>query len=301
MSDLFDLSQTPDLWVQRTLSLEPHWVKARIESFLLEDLPDGDATTLSTVQSETQAHAEILANQELVFAGGQILPAIWSEQMQLELLVEDGQLVSAGTPLARLKGFAQELLTRERVMLNLLQRLCGIATLTRSYLNLDLPPGFKLLDTRKTTPGLRLFEKYAVAVGGGYNHRLDLSSVIMIKDNHLVAAGGIAAALQQVQQSNHKGLFVELEVDNLEQLQTALDIGGVHGFLLDNMSPTTIKEAVTLVRNHPKGGMNLFLEASGGITRERLHDYAWTGVNGISVGALTTQAQNVDIKLEFLD
>ncbi len=301
MPDLPDLSQTPDLWIQQTLQLDSDWVKERIESFLREDMPEGDATTLSTVSDQTQTTAEVLANQELVFAGQQVLPAIWSDQVSVEMLIADGQVVPAGTVLARLSGSAQELLARERVMLNLIQRLCGIASLTRSYLSLDLPPGFKLLDTRKTTPGLRLFEKYAVAVGGGYNHRLDLSSVIMIKDNHLVAAGGVAAALAQVRQSNSKGLFVELEVDNLEQLQAALDLGGMHGFLLDNMSPATIKEAVALVRAHPNGGMKLFLEASGGITRERLHDYAWTGVNGISVGALTTQAQNVDIKLEFVD
>lgn len=297
----YDLSLTPDLWISRNLTLEPAWVQERVAAFLSEDMPEGDATSLATVNPATQNTAEVRANQALTFVGAQVLPALWSAAVSCELRVKDGQAVEAGTALAHLTGSAQELLAKERVMLNLIQRLCGVATLTQHYLKLDLPPGFKLLDTRKTTPGLRHFEKYAVAAAGGYNHRLDLSSVIMIKDNHLVAAGGVKAALQQVKQSNSRQLYVELEVDNLEQLREALDEGGMQGFLLDNMSPETIAEAVKMVREHPKGGYELFLEASGGITYETLPAYAWTGVNGISVGALTTQARNVDIKLEFLD
>lgn len=297
----YDLTQTPDLWVTQTRSLDPEMVRAKLSDFLLEDMPAGDATTLATVPEATHVKAHVLANQAMVFAGADILPLLWSPQVDCVLQQQDGDAVEAGTVLAVLSGNAREVLSRERVMLNLLQRLCGIATLTRKYMQItDYPAGFKLMDTRKTLPGLRHFEKYAVAVGGGHNHRLDLSSVIMIKDNHIVAAGGISAALQQVKQLNPKHLFVELEVDTFAQLQEALEIGGMHAFLLDNMSPEQVSQAVALIRSHPNGGTGIFVEASGGMRAETLAEYVHTGVNGISIGALTTQAQNVDIKLDFI-
>lgn len=294
----YDLTQAPDLWFTRTLTLDPAFVKQRIAWFLAEDMPQGDLTVESTIAAESQSRAQILAAEPLVFAGAQLLPHFFSENVTLDALVPDGQAVTAGSILAELQGPAQELLMRERVMLNLLQRLCGIATLTRNYVSLPAPPGFKLLDTRKTTPGLRLFEKYAVAVGGGYNHRRDLSSVAMLKDNHLVAAGGVRSALEKIKAKAPEA-WIELEVDTLEQLREALETGGMHAILLDNMAPDTIREAVQMVRSHPQH-RDLFLEASGGISYERLPDYLWTGVNGISMGALTTQARNVDIKLEFI-
>jgi len=295
----YDLELTPSLWFERHLQLDPDFVRARLASFLQEDMPQGDLTGLSTIAADTRSEAEFVANQPLVFAGAQILSAAWTEQVELQLQVNDGEAVAAGTVLARVQGPAQELLARERVLLNLLQRLCGIASLTREYTQLDLPPGFRLLDTRKTTPGLRHFEKYAVAVGGGYNHRLDLSHVIMIKDNHLVAAGGIAPALDKARQA-YPEKYIELEIDTLDQLSEALAHGGFDALLLDNMSPATLQTAVQQVREHPLAGMQVFLEASGGITYETLPAYAWSGVNGISVGALTTQARNLDIKLEFV-
>lgn len=297
----YDLTQTPDLWVTQTLSLDPVRVKAQISAFLFEDMPEGDATTLATVPVDKQAKAYVLANQEMVFAGAHVLPLFWSEEVSCMLQKKDGDYVLPGTVLAILSGSAQEILSRERVMLNLLQRLCGIATLTRKYTQItDYPPGFKLMDTRKTLPGLRHFEKYAVAVGGGYNHRLDLSSVIMIKDNHIVAAGGISEALHKAKSFNPHHLYVELEVDTLAQLAQALEVGGMDAFLLDNMSPELVAKAVRLIRTHPQGGEQLFVEASGGMNIEILPEYVNTGVNGISIGALTTQAQNVDIKLDFV-
>jgi nicotinate-nucleotide pyrophosphorylase (carboxylating) len=299
MSEMaYDLTQTPDLWYVRNLTLDPAYVNQRIAWFLAEDMPWGDITVESTIDPETQSVAHVLAAQDMVFAGAQILPHFFSEDTSVELKVADGEAVEPGTVLAVLRGPAQELLMRERVMLNLLQRLCGIATITRKYVSLDAPPGFKLLDTRKTTPGLRLFEKYAVSVGGGYNHRRDLSSVAMIKDNHLVAAGGVQAALERVKETNPE-VGIELEVDSLEQLKVALEMGGMDAVLLDNMAPETIQAAVAMVRSHPTQ-KDLFLEASGGITYETLPNYLWTGVNGISIGALTTQARNVDIKLDFV-
>ncbi len=294
----YDLTTTPELWFTRTLQLDPAHVAQRIAWFLAEDMPGGDLTVLSTIDPESHSEARVLAAESLVFAGAEILPRIFSEDVTVRLRVSDGQAVPAGTVLAVLSGLSQEILMRERVMLNLLQRLCGIATLTREYVTLPAPAGFKLLDTRKTTPGLRLFEKYAVAVAGGYNHRRDLTSVAMIKDNHLVAAGGVRAALEKVQAAAPDA-WIELEVDTLEQLREALAIGGMHAILLDNMSPEQIREAVALVRHDPQH-RDLFLEASGGITRQTLPDYLWSGVNGVSIGALTTQARNVDIKLDFV-
>ncbi|MBF2053462.1 MAG: carboxylating nicotinate-nucleotide diphosphorylase [Candidatus Sericytochromatia bacterium] len=294
-----DLRQTPDLWFEQHLNLDPGWVQARLTAFLAEDIPESDWSSLSCVAENTSAEARLLANQDLTFAGAELLSALnRAAPINCELLVKDGQQVQAGQTLAQLSGAARALLNWERVLLNLLQRLCGIATLTQRYTRLDLPPGFKILDTRKTTPGLRRFEKYAVAVGGGYNHRMDLSHVLMLKDNHLVAAGGLAAALTQAR-STCPDKYLELEIDTLEQLDQALATGGFDALLLDNMSPETIREAVGRVRQHPDYGMRIFLEASGGITYDSLPAYAWTGVNGISVGALTTQAQNMDIKLEF--
>lgn len=297
-----DLHQTPDLWFTQQLELDPIWVQSRLRAFLTEDIPEGDWSSLSCVAKDATAEAFLVANQPLVFAGAAVLAALPEMHdfgpLHCEAVLQDGQQVNAGQTLARLSGAARALLSCERVLLNLLQRLCGIATLTHRYTQLDLPPGFKILDTRKTTPGLRRFEKYAVAVGGGYNHRLDLSHVLMLKDNHLVAAGGLAAALKRTRAA-YPDKYLELEVDTLEQLDQALATGGFDALLLDNMSPETIREAVARVRQHPDYGLRIFLEASGGITYDSLPAYAWTGVNGISVGALTTQAQNRDIKLEF--
>jgi nicotinate-nucleotide pyrophosphorylase (carboxylating) len=211
--------------------------------------------------------------------------------------VSDGKQVKSGTTLATIKGPSGEILTFERVTLNLIQRLCGISTETKKYCNLNLPEQFKVMDTRKTTPGLRRFEKYAVSVGGGWNHRLDLSSGILIKDNHLQAAGGVKAAINMARQKNRKNLPIELEVDTLAQLQEGLDLD-VDGFLLDNMSPETVKDAVSIIRNR-EGGDAIFVEASGGINYNTLESYARTGIDGVSMSAITANAPVVDIKLEF--
>jgi nicotinate-nucleotide pyrophosphorylase (carboxylating) len=181
-------------------------------------------------------------------------------------------------------------------LLNLLQRLCGIATQTLDYAKIASPYGVKILDTRKTTPGLRLFEKYAVAVGGGFNHRLDLSSGILIKDNHIQAAGGIDAAVRKIRGGNHT-LPVELEIDRIDQIHEGL-AAGADGFLLDNMSPEECRKAVEMIRHSPGGG-DIFIEASGGITLSALSDYVSTGVNAISVGALTHSVKAADIHIEF--
>ena len=210
---------------------------------------------------------------------------------------KDGDPVLAGDTLGVVNGPADDILSRERVMLNLIQRICGIATVSRKYADLAEPYDVKILDTRKTTPGLRLFEKYAVSVGGAFNHRLNLSEGILIKDNHIAASGSVSDAIRAVHNSDGV-LPVELEVDNLNQIEQALEIG-VNGFLLDNMNRKTILQAVSLIR-HSKNGKNVFVEASGGITFENIQQYLDTGINGISIGALTHGVISKDIRLEFI-
>ena len=163
---------------------------------------------------------------------------------------------------------------------------------------MDLPKNFKVMDTRKTTPGLRRFEKYAVAVGGGWNHRLDLSTGILIKDNHLKATGSVKTAVERSRKQNMKNLPIELEVDTLEQLKEGLELD-VDGILLDNMSTEMVKEAVSIIRDHP-GGDAIFVEASGGINYKALESYAWTGIDGVSMSTITAQVTPVDIKLELM-
>jgi len=279
------------------IALSPAYIREKIASFLREDIPDGDKTTMATISSETEITAQIIVLEELVFAGESIIPVCFGSNCQVNNLKRDGILMKSGEIIGTVTGSAKKILSRERVMLNLVQRLCGIATQTREYIQIAAPHNVKVLDTRKTTPGLRLFEKYAVAVGGGYNHRLDLSSGILIKDNHIVAAGSVENAIKEVR-SQDKDLPLELEVDNLIQIREALSIG-VDGFLLDNMERTEIFEAVQLIRSTP-GGKDIFIEASGGITLKNLSQFVDTGINAVSIGALTHGVISKDIRLEFL-
>ena len=194
-------------------------------------------------------------------------------------------------------GPANIILSVERVMLNLIQRLSGIATITQNYIQILNNNNIKILDTRKTTPGLRLFEKHAIALGGGYNHRLDLSKGILIKDNHIIAAGSITNAINLIKKNN-LNLPIEIEIDNLDQLKEALTMS-INGVLLDNMSISNIIKAVEIIRNN-KNNSQIFIEASGGITKKNLHSFVNTGVNGLSIGAITHSAISKDIKLEFI-
>ena len=278
-------------------SLDPNWVRDQIAQFIIEDIPDGDVTTEATVTNDTSVVAHMNAADNFVFCGESIIPFCFPESCAVDLKVSDGQHVHPGDTLATITGPGGEILTHERVTLNLIQRLCGISTETNKYCDLNLPDHFKVMDTRKTTPGLRRFEKYAVTVGGGWNHRLDLSSAILIKDNHLQAAGGVEFAIEMARKMNRKKLPIELEVDTLDQLREGLDMD-VDGFLLDNMSPEKVKEAVSIIRNR-EGGDAIFVEASGRINYDTLESYAWTGIDGVSMSAITANAPAVDIKLEF--
>ena len=277
--------------------LSNEYIVVKIADFLAEDMPDGDKTTEGTIPEGVTISAEIQSGEELVFAGEKIIPHCFGENCQTTLNHNDGDYLLNGDVIGVVTGPAREILSRERVMLNLIQRLCGIATLTLEYAEIANPFNVKILDTRKTTPGLRLFEKYAVAVGGGYNHRLNLSDGILIKDNHIIAAGSVTKVIESVRKAG-AGLPLEIEVDNINQIRKALE-ANVDGFLLDNMNPQTIKESVSLIRASENGN-DIFIEASGGITLKNLHPFLETGIDAISIGALTHQAVSKDIRLNFI-
>ena len=277
--------------------LSNEYIVVKIADFLAEDMPDGDKTTEGTIPEGVTISAEIQSGEELVFAGEKIIPHCFGENCQTTLNHNDGDYLLSGDVIGVVTGPAREILSRERVMLNLIQRLCGIATLTLEYAEIANPFNVKILDTRKTTPGLRLFEKYAVAVGGGYNHRLNLSDGILIKDNHIIAAGSVTKAIESVRKAG-AGLPLEIEVDNINQIREALETN-VDGFLLDNMNLQTIKESVSLIRASENGN-DIFIEASGGITLKNLHPFLKTGIDAISTGALTHQAVSKDICLNFI-
>jgi len=277
-------------------TLDEQYVREHITMFMQEDMPEGDKTTESTIPESTQSIAEIQAVEDMVFAGEYVIPFCFGVGCKVYLNRSDGDDVKAGDIIGTITGPSRAILSYERVMLNLIQRLCGIATNARMYSELSKPYSVKILDTRKTTPGLRQFEKYAVCCGGAYNHRLNLSTGVLIKDNHLKSAGSIANAVTMSKQSNHN-LHIELEVDTLVQVKEGLS-AGVDGFLLDNMSPKQIQEAIAIIRQYP-GGDSIFVEASGGITIENIHGYLDTGVNAISIGALTHAVKSRDIRLEF--
>ena len=277
--------------------LSNEYIVVKIADFLAEDMPDGDKTTKDTIPEGVTISAEIQSGEELVFAGEKIIPHCFGENCQTTLNHNDGDYLLNGDVIGFVTGPAREILSRERVMLNLIQRLCGIATLTLEYAEIANPFNVKILDTRKTTPGLRLFEKYAVAVGGGYNHRLNLSDGILIKDNHIIATGSVTKAIESVRKAG-AGLPLEIEVDNINQIREALE-ANVDGFLLDNMNPQTIKESVSLIRASENGN-DIFIEASGGITLKNIHPFLETGIDAISIGALTHQAVSKDIRLNFI-
>lgn len=276
--------------------LDPGWVQAKIAAFKVEDFPSGDITS-SALISDEKTTAKIISRQAIVFCGVDVLPYSFPDTCRVDLRYSDGMEIAEESVLAEVTGSSAGMLSHERLALNLLQHLCGIATHTRKLLNKNIPDGFLILDTRKTTPGLRLFEKYAVTVGGGTNHRLDLSSGILIKDNHIQAAGGLNSAVENARRAAKNEMTVELEVDNLEQLKEGMSLG-VDTFLLDNMNPQQVKEAVKYVRQSKRGD-TIFMEASGGIGPNNIEEYAATGIDAVSMSSLTIGAKPVDISMDF--
>jgi nicotinate-nucleotide pyrophosphorylase (carboxylating) len=264
---------------------------------LEEDLGAGDVTTEACVPEEKSATANGVARKAMVACGLLVAARVFTTvdpATRFTPRVDEGTRVKAGTPLFTIEGRARALLTGERVALNLVQRMCGIATMTRRYVD-ALPEGSRtrITDTRKTTPGLRLLERYAVRRGGGHNHRNDLGSAVLIKDNHIVAAGGVRTAIERARARAPHTSKIECEVDSLDQLEEAL-AAGADIVLLDNMDTATVEEAVRRTRGRA------LLEASGGITLERIADLARAGVDAISVGALTHSTPAADIGLDFI-
>lgn len=260
---------------------------------LAEDVGEGDVTTEATVDPDAVGSADLLVKEPGVVCGLAVAEAVFralDADIRFEPLVEEGALVSGATAVARVTGPERAILTGERTALNFLGRLSGIATLTRRYVDAVAGTGAAILDTRKTTPGLRLLEKHAVRCGGGRNHRFGLDDGVLVKDNHLRAAGSIANAVERLRDATQ--LPVEVECDTLEQVADAI-AAGADAILIDNMSPDELREAVALA------GGRVRLEASGGITLDNVRAVAETGVDEISVGALTHSARSLDVSLEL--
>ncbi len=267
---------------------------------LAEDIGSGDVTSRYFIPEDRQACAFVAVRKDGVVSGVDLAARVFSKvdpELDVEILIADGSRVGAGALLIRVTGSARSILTAERTALNFLQRLSGVATLTALYVEQVKGTRTRILDTRKTTPGYRLLEKKAVIDGGGTNHRLGLYDRAMVKDNHLVAEGGpdaLQAAIHQLK-SDRPDVEVELEADSLDQVRSFLELDGVDHILLDNMSPQDLRDAVIL--RGPGGRPQL--EASGGVTLETLAEISATGVDFISVGALTHSAPALDIGLDF--
>ena len=271
-----------------------------IRRFLEEDIGRGDITTLATVSPDQKAVGYFLAKAPLVLAGIDLaieVLALLDKDLVVENRRRDGENLREGDRAAAVRGQARALLTGERVATNLLQQLSGVATLTKRFVDAVHGTNARIVDTRKTTPGLRVFEKYAVTVGGGLNHRFGLDDAILIKDNHIKLVGGVRAAIEAARPAKDRTHQLEVEVTTLEELQEALryDIDAV---LLDNMKPDMVRTAVALVRAHPSG-RKIVVEASGGITLENVRTFAEAGVDWISVGALTHSAPAVDMSFKI--
>lgn len=285
-------------------------IDALIEQALVEDKAASDATTNVIIDPGLRASASILARQEMVVAGLGAVPRFLEIFARLDQRPEartrfevvshpeifDGVRVHGGQVLAVIRHNARVLLSCERVILNLMQHLSGIATLTRQYVDAIQGTQARVLDTRKTVPGMRALEKYAVLCGGGTNHRLDLASGILIKNNHISLGGGLRTALTHALERRQKGQRVEIEVRATRELEEALGLGA-EAVLLDNMSPAQVKEAVERIRKEPRW---ISIEASGGIVLENIRAYAEAGVDFISVGALTHSAKAADISMSIV-
>jgi len=270
-------------------------VQEFVRRVLAEDMGSGgDVTSAATISADARFEAEMNCRQPIVVAGLEIAAAFFREldpDVRIDRLVDDGEAVGAGTVLMRLQGNARNMLTAERSALNTLQHLSGIATMTRTYVDRIAGTGAILLDTRKTIPGLRVLEKYASRMGGAQNHRMRLDDGLLIKDNHVGVAGGVAEAVCAAKAAN-TGLPVQVEVDRIDQIEPALR-AGADRLLLDNMPPPVLREAVALVAGRVP------LEASGGVNLDTIRAIAETGVNYISVGRITQSAPAVDVGLDY--
>ena len=272
-----------------------------ISDSLNEDVGDGDHTSLATIPAGKQGKAKLLVKDEGILAGVELALEIFhivDASLKVTVFLNDGAKIKPKDVAFEVEGDARNILTAERLVLNCMQRMSGIATKTREIVDLLEGTNTKVLDTRKTTPGMRYLEKWAVRIGGGVNHRFGLYDMILIKDNHVDYSGGIRQAIENTQQyliNQNKKLAIEIEVRNMEELQQVLETGGVNRILLDNFNFDTLREAVKIINGR------FITEASGGITIDNIREYAACGVDYISVGALTHSVKSLDLSLKAVD
>ncbi|MDR0507197.1 MAG: carboxylating nicotinate-nucleotide diphosphorylase [Dysgonamonadaceae bacterium] len=265
-----------------------------------EDIGDGDHTTLATIPVTAKGNVQLLIKEDGILAGVEIAQKIFhafDPDLKITVYIEDGTEVKRGDIAFTVEGKIQSLLQTERLVLNVMQRMSGIATITRQYVKKMEGTKAQILDTRKTTPGMRMLEKEAVRIGGGTNHRIGLFDMILLKDNHVDFAGGIAIAIERAKKYLHeknKNLPIEIEVRNLNELNEVLQTGGIDRIMLDNFDIENTRKAVEMVNGKYK------LESSGGITFETIREYAETGVDYISAGALTHSVKSLDMSLKAI-
>lgn len=273
---------------------------AFIENALAEDLGDGDHSSIACIPENTTGKAQLLVKEEGILAGVDVALAIFKyvePEIKIECFLRDGFAVKPGDIAFTVEGRIRTLLKTERLILNVMQRMSGIATRTKTYVNKLEGLKTKVLDTRKTTPGMRMLEKAAVKIGGGENHRMGLYDMVMLKDNHIDFAGGIEKAISSVHKylkNIGKDLKIEIEVRNMDELKEVLRVGGIHRIMLDNFNTETSKKAVELINGKYE------TESSGNITLETIRGYAETGVDFISVGALTHHIKSLDLSLKAI-
>ncbi len=269
-----------------------------IDNALLEDIGEGDHSSRSCVPEAAQGKAHLLVKEDGILAGVELAEIIFHRfdpTLKLEILLKDGTPVKKGDIAFYVSGSSRSILSTERLVLNFMQRMSGIATQTNKIVAIIEGCNTKLLDTRKTTPGIRYMEKWAVRIGGGYNHRFALYDMIMLKDNHVDYAGGIIPAIQRANEylkENNKDLIIEIEVRNETELTEVLSIGGVDRIMLDNFTPERISKVLPLIPSQYE------TEASGGITMDNIRAFAETGIQFISVGALTHSVKSLDMSLK---
>ncbi len=279
---------------------EKDLIRQLIQLSFAEDIGEGDHTTLCSIPSDAMGASRLLIKEKGVLAGVEVAQEVFHQfdpTLHMEVFIGDGESVNPGDEAFLVKGKIQSILQTERLVLNIMQRMSGIATITREYVKLLEGTKAKVLDTRKTTPGMRMLEKQAVKIGGGVNHRIGLFDMILLKDNHVDFAGGIEQAIRGAQAyllKQNRKLKIEIEVRSIEELKQVLLLGGVDRIMLDNFTPEKTREAVDLV------GGSVELESSGGITFDTIRSYAETGVDFISVGALTHSVKSLDMSLKAI-
>ena len=269
-------------------------IKEKLDLFFREDQIKNDITTNIFVDKNKVITANFISEYSGVFCGMNIIENSFSKEIKIQKFIQDGFKIQPSIMIANITGPAEEILKKERVLLNLIQRMSGIATETNQYAVKGYRKNIKILDTRKTTPGLRIFEKYAVQCGGGFNHRFNLSEGVLIKDNHISSNKNTETTLKKLKKLN---VPIQVEIDTIEQLKKCLKYSEIDAFLLDNMNPETIKECVVLIKEK---NQKTFIEVSGGITLRTLNKFLINHVDAISIGSIIHQATSQNIKLEII-